>query len=136
LRMSGVPILAADFQRDSVRHACPRLHNLTLPSRSVPAIGPSLSVISIAPAITASVAKLSERRVLVEGDMIGLDALDLILRNVGARVMGIALVVDIAHMHANDRATDPSGLGIPTHAITDLEGFGHDGELPQRLEFS
>jgi hypothetical protein len=52
-------------------------------------------------------------------------------------------VLDIAHMHANDRATDPSGLGIPTHAIADLEGFGHDDsvqclamELPQRLEFS
>ena len=43
--------------------------------------------------------------------------------------MGIALVIDIAHMHANDRATDPSGLGIPTHAIADLEGFGHDGSV-------
>ena len=51
-------------------------------------------------AITASVTKLCERRALVEGDMVGLS------------VMGIALVVDIAHMHANDRATDPSGLGI------------------------
>jgi hypothetical protein len=62
----------------------------------------------------------------VEGDVVGLDALDLISRNVGVRVMGIALVVDIAHMHANDRASDPSGVGIPTHAIADLEGFGHD----------
>jgi hypothetical protein len=43
--------------------------------------------------------------------------------------MGITLVVDIAHVHANDRATDPSGLGIPTDAITDLEGFGHDGSV-------
>ena len=75
----------------------------------------------------ASVPNPGERRALVEGNMVGLGALDLILRNVGVCVMGIALVVDIAHMHANDRATDPSGLGIPTHAITNLEGFGHDG---------
>ena len=75
-------------------------------------------------AITASVAKLCERRALVEGDMVSLGALDLILRNVGARVMGITLVLDIARMHANDRAADPSSLGIPTHAIADLEGFG------------
>src|SRR6202040_1236440 len=77
----------------------------------------------------ASVAKLCERRALVEGDMVSLGALDLILRNAGVRVMGIALVLDIAHMHANDRATDPSGLGIPTHAIADLEGFGHDDSV-------
>jgi hypothetical protein len=32
-------------------------------------------------------------------------------------------------MHANDRATDPSGLGIPTHAIADLEGFDHDDSV-------
>jgi hypothetical protein len=44
-------------------------------------------------------------------------------------VMGIAPVLDIAHMHANDRAADPSGLGIPTHPIADLEGFGHDGSV-------
>ena len=53
----------------------------------------------------ASVANLCERRALVEGDMVSLGALDLILRNVGVRAMGIALVLDIAHMHANDRAT-------------------------------
>jgi hypothetical protein len=57
--------------------------------------------------------------------------------------MGIALVLDIAHMHANDRATDPFDLGIPTHAITDLKALvmtarfnAWQWELPQRLEFS
>jgi len=39
----------------------------------------------------ASIAKLCERRALVEGNMVGLGALDLILRNVGVCVMGIAV---------------------------------------------
>ena len=81
------------------------------------------------PTTTASVTKFCERRALVEGDMVSLGALYLILRNVGVRVMRIAPVLDIAHMHANDRAADPSGLGIPTHMIADLEGFGHDGSV-------
>jgi hypothetical protein len=88
-------------------------------------IGRSLFCHQLRLAITVSVAKLCERRAFVEGDMVSLGALGLILRNVGARVMGMALVVDIAHMYANDRATDPSGLGVPTYAITDLEDFGH-----------
>src|SRR4029077_20788963 len=27
------------------------------------------------------------------------------------------------------RSSDPSGLGIPTHAIADLDGFGHDDSV-------
>src|SRR5439155_19598987 len=69
------------------------------------------------------------RLAIASGNGVNLGTLDLVLRNVGVRVMGIALVVDIPHMHANDRATDPSGLGTPTHAIADLEGFGHDGSV-------
>jgi hypothetical protein len=92
-------------------------------------IGRPLSVIDRAWQQRQRVAKLCERRALVEGDMVSLGALDRILRNVGVRVMGIALVLDITRMHANDRATDPSGLGIPTHAIADLEGFGHDDSV-------
>ena len=85
-------------------------------------IGRSLSVIDRAWQ-NGSVAKLCERRALVEGNMVGLGALDLILRNVRARMMGIALDLEIARMHANDRAADAPGLGIPTHTIADLEGF-------------
>ena len=59
--------------------------------------------------------------------MVGLGALYLILRNVRARMMGIALVVNVMGVHPDDRAADVPGLGIPAYAITDLEGFGHDG---------
>jgi hypothetical protein len=73
--------------------------------------------------------------------MVGLGTLDLILRNVGVRVMGIALVLDIAHMHANDRAADPFGLGFQLTRSPTLKALvmtarfnAWQWELPQRLE--
>jgi len=76
-----------------------------------------------APDRGASIAKLGERGPLVEGDMIGLAALDLVLWIIGARMVGIAFDVELASMHADDRAADTSGLGIPAHAIMDLEAL-------------
>ena len=73
----------------------------------------------------ASIAKLGERGTLVEGDMIRLAALDLVLRSVRARMMGIAAVIEVAGMHADDRAADAPRLGIPAHAIMDLEALRH-----------
>jgi hypothetical protein len=40
-------------------------------------------------------------------------------------MMGIAVDLEIAGTHADDRAADTSGLGIPAHAIMDLEALGH-----------
>ena len=57
--------------------------------------------------------------------MVGLGALDLILRSVRTRMMGVAVDLEIAGTHADDRAADTSGLGIPAHAITDLEALRH-----------
>jgi hypothetical protein len=73
----------------------------------------------------ASTAKLGERGTLVEGDMIGLAALDLVLWIVRARMVGIAFDLELASMHADDRAADTAGLGIPAHAIMDLEALRH-----------
>ena len=69
--------------------------------------------------------KLGERRTLMEGDMVRLAALDLVLRIVCARMMGIAFDLELASMHADDRAADAPRLGIPAHAIMDLEGLRH-----------
>src|SRR5450759_4946181 len=52
-----------------------------------------------------------------------------VLRNGRARVMDIALVVEVVGVHPDDRAADAPGPGIPAYAITDLEGFGHDGSV-------
>lgn len=72
-----------------------------------------------------SIAKLDERRTLVEGDMIRFAALDLVLWIVRARMMGIAFDLELASMHAGDRAADAPRLGIPAHSIMDLEGLRH-----------
>src|SRR6476620_7709992 len=71
--------------------------------------------------VASSIAKPGERGSPVEGDMVGLGALDLILRSVRARMMGVALDVEVAGMDANDRAADAAGFGIPAHPIMDLE---------------
>ena len=72
-----------------------------------------------------SIAKLGECGSLVEGDMIRLAALDLVLWIVRARMVGVAFDLEMARMHADDRAADTAGLGIPAHAIMDLEAVRH-----------
>jgi hypothetical protein len=73
-----------------------------------------------------SAAKLRKRRPVMEGNMVSLGALDLILRNIGAGMMGIAFDIEGARVHADDRAADAPRLGIPTHAIADFEVIRHD----------
>jgi hypothetical protein len=67
-----------------------------------------------------------QRPSLMQGDMIGLVAFDLILRILRARVMDVTLVVHVFPVHALDGAAHPAGLGIPAHVIADLKCFGHD----------
>src|SRR5690242_14155396 len=78
-------------------------------------------------AIQSSAAQPPQGAALVQGDVIGLVALDRVLRVILAGVVGIALVVDVADVHPLDPAADPSGFGIPADVIADLEGlcFGH-----------
>lgn len=53
--------------------------------------------------------------------VVGPVALNLVLRRVGRRVMGMALVVHIARMDPDDPAADPSGFRIPRDVIADLK---------------
>jgi hypothetical protein len=79
-----------------------------------------------------SIAKLGERGALVEGDMIRLAALDLVLWIARARMVGIAVDLELASMHADDRTADTSSLGIPAHAIMYLEGLRHGRSIRRR----
>lgn len=72
-----------------------------------------------------SIAKLGERGTLVEGDMIRLAALDFVLWIVRARMVLIALDLELANMDADDRAADAPRLGIPAHPIMDIEILRH-----------
>ena len=58
----------------------------------------------------ASVAKPCEGRALVEGNVLGLAAFDLVLRRIRARMVGVAVNLEIGRMHASDRAADAPGL--------------------------
>jgi hypothetical protein len=68
-----------------------------------------------------------QRCPLVHRDVIGLVALDLILRGIVARVTSMPLVVNVLRVHANDRPADVSGFRVPSDVIANLESFGHDG---------
>ena len=78
-----------------------------------------------------SARKPPQRPTLVQGDVIGLVALDLILRFVGARVMDIAFVVHVFGVHADDLAAHPAGFRIPADVIADLECSGHADAAPE-----
>jgi hypothetical protein len=58
---------------------------------------------------------------LVEGNMIGLVALDLVLWIIRARVMDITFVVHVPGVQANNMAADPASFGIPAHVIARFE---------------
>ena len=61
---------------------------------------------------------------LVQGDMVGLVALDLILRRILARVVDISFVVHVFRVYFDDAAGDPPGFRVPAHVVMQLESFG------------
>src|SRR5579872_5700160 len=61
----------------------------------------------------------------MSGNMIGFVAFDLILRRVGARVMRVALVIEVTRVDPNDRAADAPGLRVPTDSISNFVPFNH-----------
>jgi hypothetical protein len=82
---------------------------------------------------TLSSMHLSQRRTFVHRDVIGLIALDFILRIIRAGVMSVSLVIGVSCMDLDDPAADMTGFGVPRHVIANLEFRGHDGcpQLPQ-----
>jgi hypothetical protein len=61
----------------------------------------------------------------VKGDVRRLDALYLVLRRFGARMMCVAVDIKVADMDAHYDAVYPASLRIPTHMIADLEVVPH-----------
>ena len=62
----------------------------------------------------------------MSGDVIGLIALEFILRTSLARVVQIALKEKIREMDSFNCAEDQTGLGIPLDLIANLERCFHD----------
>jgi hypothetical protein len=69
---------------------------------------------------------MSQGAALVEGNMIGLVALDLVLWIIRARVMEITFVVHVPGVHANNMAADLASFGIPAHVIARFESQWSD----------
>src|SRR5262245_64030779 len=57
--------------------------------------------------------------------MIGLVALDLVLRVVLACMVDVSLPIDVLRMHLDDPAADAPGLRVPAHVIARLEPLRH-----------
>jgi hypothetical protein len=61
----------------------------------------------------------------VQGDVIGLIALNFVLGIGFAGVMSIAFVIKVFDVHFHNLAADPAGLRVPDYAIADPESFFH-----------
>src|SRR5256885_13470349 len=66
---------------------------------------------------------------LVQGDVIGLVALDFILWILRCSTVDVAFIIDGSLVHFNDFSTHTSGFRIPAHMIANLERFGHSPVL-------
>src|SRR5260221_11742591 len=62
---------------------------------------------------------------LVQGDVIGLVALDFILRIIRRSTVNIAFIFDGSLMHFDDFSAHTSSFRIPAHVIANLERLGH-----------
>lgn len=68
---------------------------------------------------------MPESTALVRRNVLGLVALDFVLRVIFRRMMRMTFVIEIAGMNPDDRARYPSRLRIPAHVIADFESLGH-----------
>jgi hypothetical protein len=62
---------------------------------------------------------------LMQRNVIGLIALDFVLRVVFARMVNIPLVMNVFCVDLHDPAANASSLGIPGYVGTHFEAFGH-----------
>src|SRR5216117_1112520 len=78
-----------------------------------------------------SVVHPSQHRALVQGDVVGLVALDFILWLSLARVVGVPFVINAFRVHLDDCPADVPSLRVPGYVIAHLELSLHDG--PPRI---
>ena len=66
-----------------------------------------------------------QHRGLVQGDVIGLVALDFILRLVPGGMVDVAFVIDVPSMDFDDFSAYPPSFRIPAYVIANLERLDH-----------
>jgi hypothetical protein len=62
-------------------------------------------------------------------DVIGLVALDLVLRVFLARMVHVSFVIHVLRVHPDNSAAHSSGLRIPTHPVTPLQSLWTGGHV-------
>lgn len=72
-------------------------------------------------------------RPLVGRDVVGLVALDLVMRLVLARPATMPLVVEVLRVDLGDRARHLSRLGVPADVVADIEVRTHCSSSPRVL---
>ena len=77
-----------------------------------------------------SLIEVGERTALVRRDVIGLIALDFVLRLVWRGVMRVALVIEVRRVHRDDGSAHAPRLGVPPNVVTNRELLTHDSILP------
>src|SRR5437667_11928698 len=102
----------------------------TTGSESCVAVGSAI-VPHIHGAADLSVVHPSQRRALVQGDVLGLVALDFILWLSLTRVVGVPFVINVFRVHLDDCPADVPSLRVPGYVIAHLELSLHDG--PPRI---
>jgi hypothetical protein len=70
---------------------------------------------------------LAQRRAHVHGDVLGLIALDLVLRFILGGVARMPLVLGVARVKLDNSASDVPSLRIPSDVIADLKSVRHNG---------
>src|SRR5205809_7688526 len=76
-----------------------------------------------------SVVHPSQHRALVQGDVVGLVALDFILWLSLARVVGVPFVINVFTVHLDDPPDDVPSLRVPGYVIAHLEISLHTARL-------
>jgi hypothetical protein len=79
-------------------------------------------------------AEASQHGSLVQGDVIGLVALDFVLRLVRAGTVNVAFVINVSSMDFDDFSAHPPGFRIPAHVIADFECLDHGAVLVRSSE--
>src|SRR5216684_4129668 len=69
----------------------------------------------------------------VQGDVVGLVALDFILRLIRRSAVNVAFIIDGSFMHFDDFSAHTPGFRIPAHVIANLERHGHGSVLVRSL---
>src|SRR5699024_6764486 len=120
---TSVPVsVSSSVNAFSDRFECPIVSSRAVRRRP----GSCLLTTSMPESCPSSFVDQMQGAALVGGDVIGLVALDLVLRFLRRSTATVDLVVEVGGVDLRDGPRDLPGLGVPSHMVTDREFARHD----------